>query len=176
MLLEGLKRKGSGFHREGKRQWEHAVKSSETIAELRDCLVSLEEIVHATQVEEDEIDSKDTKNKREVMLSDGWIFDRLESVLATDDGATTSAGAGAEEEEEEGAEEAKKVLRETRLQLQELEAAARGAEQEQAACEAEMQASGSTSKSKLSSLAKKSQKAEEAKQALDEVCVRGSGC
>jgi len=161
MLLEGLKSKGSGFHREGKRQWEYAVKTADTLAELRACVVSLEEVIHDTQEEEDEIDSKDTKNKQVVMLSDGWIFDPLDAVMCKDI-------AGEKEQEQAMSKEAKKVLEETKLQYKELEGLAEAAENERVVFEAGLESRGPVSKTKQNALSKKVAKAEEAKLEFEE--------
>jgi hypothetical protein len=185
MLLEGLKRKGSSFHREGKRRWEQAVKTAETLEELRGCVVALEEVVRDTQQEEDEVDSKDTKDKREVMLSDGWIFDPLASVLgqAAGEGAQEQEQSGSEdpaasrekkgegEGEDEGAGAGAGGLGESRRQYQELEGAAAAAERDLALYRAELEAGGPISKHKQGTLAKKAQKAEDAKQDFEEVCI-----
>ena len=53
----------SSFNRD-KRQWEHCLKNAESPQEFRNLLIQLEEVIHATQTEEDEIDSKDLKNKK----------------------------------------------------------------------------------------------------------------
>ena len=166
MLLEGLKRKGSGFNREGKRQWEHAVKSAETLSDLRACLMTLEEVVHDTQEEEDEIDSKDTKNKKEVMLSDGWIFDPLSAVV-NDSSAESSSVAGDLPEKAE----ASKVLEETKLQYQELRENLQSAQSEHETYAAELESGGggAVSKSKQSVLVKKAMQVDEANKALKEV-------
>jgi hypothetical protein len=161
MLLDGLKKKGSGFHREGKRQWEHAVKTADSLAELRACVMTLEEVIHDTQEEEDEIDSKDTKNKKEVMLSDGWIFDTLDSVMGT----------LTEDQEKSIDEDARKVLAETKLQYRELEDAANTAEHDRVVYEADLEGGASVSKSKQSALAKKVQKASDAKIEFEEVRI-----
>lgn len=159
MLLEGLRKKGSGFQREGKRVWEHAVKSAETVEELRGCLLTLEEVIHDTQEGEDEIDSRDIKNKKEVMISDGWFFTPLAGMVTTTGGGDNESVPHTSEVEE------------TRRQYQVLEAAVKTEEKACAECEAAMGQSGASgaSKSKQGVLAKKKRGLEEAKAAFEEV-------
>ena len=150
MILEGLRRKGSSFHREGKRHWEHAVKNAESVNELKACLVTLEEVIHDTQVEEDLIDSKDTKNKKEVMLTDGWIFNSLDDVLNYD-----------EKMPAQHSEDDEKCLKETRWKYEKLEQNTKASEP---------QNNEVVSRGKQNNLTKDVQKANEAKCMFDEVC------
>jgi len=74
MLIDGLKSRGSGYPREGKRVWENCLRTAEDLSTVRSALVELETVVHDTQEVPDEVDEKDTKDKRDLMMKDGWVF------------------------------------------------------------------------------------------------------
>ena len=78
LLVDGLKRSGSHYSREGRKVWENSVRNADTLSDLRSALQELEVVVRGVQTEEDEKD-EDEANKgkaveREEMVKEGWLF------------------------------------------------------------------------------------------------------
>ena len=165
MFLEGLRKKGSSFHKEGKRHWEHSVKMADTVGEFRDLLITLEGVVHETQKVEDEIDSRDTKNKKEIMSADGWIFETLTSISDAINDPETELNEAS-------------LLLKARVQYQQCEEAAKAAELEKAdvlSCSEKQKTASrdasSKSKSKKSSMERKLEKANGSIREFEEVSL-----
>jgi hypothetical protein len=74
-LVDGLKSAGSMFQKDIKREWEGSVRRSQSVSELRDSLLDLEDVVHRTQQVPDRVDDVAVHDKKEVMKREGWIFD-----------------------------------------------------------------------------------------------------
>ena len=79
LMNEELRRRGGGFSRESRREWEQSLRDAETTADLRSPLLELEALVRDLQTAEDKRDAEEVRlakqAEREDMIKEGWLFE-----------------------------------------------------------------------------------------------------
>lgn len=79
IVSDGIKSLGGNYSRDKKKTWENAVKNAETLSELKDLLIQLEEVIHENQTQEDKKEEDEIKKEkdllRESLRKEGWNFD-----------------------------------------------------------------------------------------------------
>ena len=75
LLVDGLKRRGSTYVREGRKMWEQSVRAAEQLVDLRRAVQELEAVVRGVQEKDDEHDDEEVRKakdrNRKIMIKEG---------------------------------------------------------------------------------------------------------